>query len=931
MTDLYGQYVIPESLGYIPLSNPNAATLLRNAKAALVVRDGYASGFLHPYLKPAVLDDLLTGLERMGYTFQDLRSFPNRVHGDAVFITNVDGSAELRGEGRFLHTRILSADGKWSGLSTKSVSPDEPVNVKSEINPGETFVAFRNSQREPTAWEKIWWFAKGDIENVHRRFESLVSPPSAEQIEPVRLLWNSKAKGPEAVDQESFYNVLTHLGLEVEKREVADFAIGDLHAESVLVVPSAAAKTLSDEVATSILQTLDRGLLLITDGGSALSRGVGLTLRNDVPILTLFDHQFPSQIVRWPDRPSVPVIEAPPEDATLYYSDQDRRNALVLSEERGQGRYLFFAPLFDPVSGFGYARFPNIPYVLLNELQIRPWLRRPSSEAYFDPGYRQNVSIERLAQLWKRSGIRVIHAAAWHFYDKYSYDYARLIKVAHENGILVYAWFEWPHVSQRFWNQHPEWRQKNGYLADAKVDWRYLMNFRDPKCFAAVMKDTENLLGKDDWDGVNIAEFHYESIGPDDKSRFTPFDPLSRAAFKKKSGFDPLELLDEHSPHYWKTDPAGLQSFWEFRRGSNAALLQMVLDELKKMNDKVSPRRETILTIIDPLEHPEYTDLLGFDLQKTIDIVNKSDVTLQVEDPGVEWSKAPSRYEMMAARYAKFHLKRPFMVDINVLPVHPDNQVGYPTSQPTGAEIVELWRAAASQGSRVALYSEWSLGETDWDLLPYAMAQDATVQRDGDGWLIRSPRTVEFEVGPTTHRWTLDGRPWPCYRKEVVWIPPGEHRLEISKRRDEWLDTSGIEAHLLDITGELLSAETDKSVIAIEYTSPERCLMRFNKRPYWMTLDGSLANLQTTSIGEEYSVVAPPGEHRLRVNTGPSFYYFVQFFSAVSGSLIVLFGVFSSGLLFVLFIVIRVTRRLRVMRERLTRGSRRAPEAEPVS
>ena len=126
---------------------------------------------------------------------------------------------------------------------------------------------------------------------------------------------------------------------------------------------------------------------------------------------------------------------------------------MVIGGQFGEGRYLYFAPLYDPLTRRRLRPFPGLPYLLVNEFASARAMRH-GADAYFDPGYRNNISIERLVPLWRRSGIRAVHAAAWHFYDKYSYDYARLIRVAHQNGILVYAWLEWPHVSEYFWNRH---------------------------------------------------------------------------------------------------------------------------------------------------------------------------------------------------------------------------------------------------------------------------------------------------------------------------------------------------------------------------------------------------------------------------------------------------------------------------------------------
>src|SRR5947208_9164783 len=108
-----------------------------------------------------------------------------------------------------------------------------------------------------------------------------------------------------------------------------------------------------------------------------------------------------------------------------------------------------------------------------------------------------------------------LHVAAWHFYapdaarDRYL---ARLIAACHRKGILVYAWLELPHVSEQFWNDHPEWREKTAVLQDAQLDWRKLMNLTNPDCFRAVSAGVKALVTRFDWDGVNLAELYFESL-----------------------------------------------------------------------------------------------------------------------------------------------------------------------------------------------------------------------------------------------------------------------------------------------------------------------------------------------------------------------------------------------------------------------------------
>lgn len=73
--DVYGSTVIPENIGNIepePFNNHPArlpADLLASGQANLVVRDGFASFFFHPYLDLNMLLQVVDGLKQQGYTF----------------------------------------------------------------------------------------------------------------------------------------------------------------------------------------------------------------------------------------------------------------------------------------------------------------------------------------------------------------------------------------------------------------------------------------------------------------------------------------------------------------------------------------------------------------------------------------------------------------------------------------------------------------------------------------------------------------------------------------------------------------------------------------------------------------------------------------------------------------------------------------------
>ena len=114
--------------------------------------------------------------------------------------------------------------------------------------------------------------------------------------------------------------------------------------------------------------------------------------------------------------------------------------------------------------------------------------------------FRFRLSLARRSGLfrsrWRAAGISALHVAAWHFWerDPQGDEYLRrLIDACHRNAIQVYAWLELPHVSETFWDQHPEWREKTALQQDAQLDWRKLMNLTNRDAFAAVSTGARDL------------------------------------------------------------------------------------------------------------------------------------------------------------------------------------------------------------------------------------------------------------------------------------------------------------------------------------------------------------------------------------------------------------------------------------------------------
>jgi uncharacterized protein YdaL len=74
VVDAYGFQGVPENCGFYSPALQNGiprdvADLLSHARNNLVVRDGFASFFFHPWFSPAVLSRIVLGVQAAGYVF----------------------------------------------------------------------------------------------------------------------------------------------------------------------------------------------------------------------------------------------------------------------------------------------------------------------------------------------------------------------------------------------------------------------------------------------------------------------------------------------------------------------------------------------------------------------------------------------------------------------------------------------------------------------------------------------------------------------------------------------------------------------------------------------------------------------------------------------------------------------------------------------
>jgi hypothetical protein len=587
---------------------------------------------------------------------------------------------------------------------------------------------------------------------------------------------------------------------------------------------------------------VSNGALLILEGESSLAEMFGFRRTAESARVTgLTDCRNPTLAIVWEKGLELPVYELPA-GAQVFSRDRWSKAPLMAGFRRGSGAVLWIAV---PPGERGYERFPYLLNALC-DLGLEPPFRSGRLWAFFDSAYRSRVDLDYFAARWRAAGISALHVAAWHFFepDAQQDAYLRsLIESCHRQGILIYAWLELPHVSEKFWADHPNWREKTAVLQDAQLDWRKLMNLANRDCSRAVAAGVKNLIGRFDWDGVNLAELYFESLeGIANPSRFTPMNADVRAEFKALGGFDPLDLF--RSP----TD-AARRAFLDYR----ATLAQRIegewLSEIESLR-RTRPDLDLVLTHVDDQFDEGMRDAIGADAGRVLPLLDSHSFTFLVEDPATVWHLGPQRYQTIADRYRALtrHADK-LAVDLNIVERY---QNVYPTKQQTGTELFQLVHAAVAGFPRVALYFENSLLAPDLALLPSAAAPVTRFEKVGPKAVLDSPSAVGLPwKGPAI----VDGQPWPVLDAATVWLPAGPHSVEPGG------PVASI--HVLRFNGELKAARiVDAATIEFSYESSARAIALLDRIPAFVQVDGAPA-----PPPRDAALLLPRGQHVVMVSS----------------------------------------------------------------
>lgn len=910
--DLFGQKLYPENLGYVPLDPDKRVgeaavqDIINGAKVNLAVRDGFASCFFHSFLDLNLLKQIVDGVQQLGYKYIDLTEQTNWVKTKDRIILSGSQTYELTLQDQYLSEAYFDADGEVIQRHISEKRIQGPVSLHIEMKPGEMYKA------EPIEYRtRELGFAERILSKANRAITKVFSAEPDWHEARVAILWNHYARGASFNDQASFATAFQSLHINIDTIFVGDQLA--LQNYNLVIVPFAFIDSLQPADYETVVKYVQQGGNLITDQKNALAEELGIHFsQTQLRLRSVRDLSYPEEPISWKYFESFNKVDAEDIDE-VFCQDAATDAAIVIGRSVGKGKVIFFASWFDPLTQQGYSRYPYLLNYVKSYFRLGPIVRRENLETYFDPGLRPTSSAEDLVKQWVRAGIRRIHVAGWHEYPSrpYTYDYGRLIRLAHANGILVYAWLEPPQITREFWKDHPEWREKNYKGEDAQPAWRYAVALTDPACVDSMAFKYRKLLDSFDWDGVNLAELYFESgKGFETPLQFTPMHPSAIREVKRKYGFDLTSIFDQNSPSYWKTNPAIQSALVEYRIGKLDEVYERLMREFYDLA-KSRPGFQVIVTAMDSYGSPELREQIGVDMNHILALQKRYGFHLQVEDPERLWSTDPLRYIRIGKMYEQLIGDRSkLLLDLNILTFRKKSDIiPFPTLIQTGTESFLLVNAASVGAPRYTFYSEETVNPQDLAFFANAASHGVRYERTDAGYSFQAEHSFILRLPKEVPQILLDGMPVTASRENLFFIPVGTHTAEVNPGATGAFSTSSLQPRILSSTHDISNLVYGMRNAKFTYEAEERMLVSFSNEPTQVILDGQDYSFALMKGNDCYTIQLPPGKHEAEVITGNSFSYGVNVTSLWSTTVIAIFGFLAVVLLAGMYLAMKLLHR----------------------
>lgn len=662
---------------------------------------------------------------------------------------------------------------------------------------------------------------------------------------------------------EQYQNALSSVGLNIGIITVSEVSKHNLYSGKVLVIPGDIASHLNTSQINSIVQQVKNGLCLVTDRHTNLSEKLGVIFnRKKIRISGIKDINHPDVCIRWKESVISEQIEntlTGAESAQIFCTEPAAAIPVVIGAKSGKGKFIYISTEFDDPKAFGYGHFPYFHESFIKFFDVQPCKKRNRLVAYLDLGYHENDSLPLLVENMKSYGINEVHISGWYSNERYGKVYEKILNECHQNGILAYMWLELPMVTSEFWDNNPIWRQKTGALSDAALDWRKLMALEDPECFRAVTGYLSGFIDAYEWDGIDIAEFYFESLeGYKRPAEFTPLSDFSRKEFREINGFDPAEIFNPESSYYYKKNRRAIKKFLDFRVDLCTKLNREILTFVRNKN--ASKKLDIYLTQIANPFDKKLNRNIGVNVDDFIKLQKEFGFTMQAEDPYPLWVLGPDRYKKIGKVYRKLLGNKPILtIDINIVSEGRDDP--FPTDVQTGLEFTELLNVASQSADRVCIYAVSTPLKYDYKYAPYALASDCSIRSlSGKEISTSSYKSFWIELDSAISEVFMNGKTWKCVTEKSILVPAGRNSIKFI-----YGNSNSQSVFIREISCELSSYEMKNNLIELSYNENRNVYVTLNRFPRKIILNGKdiVPKCYYNQMKNNYILLLPAGSNSI--------------------------------------------------------------------
>jgi hypothetical protein len=655
---------------------------------------------------------------------------------------------------------------------------------------------------------------------------------------------------------------LSTVGFQVREVSAQGYESLERGRPSLLIIPGKEGQQLDPALVKAILHDVEGGMPLLVDGSTPLTAELGVKALGAQSQITRYRwDRYAQDPIRLPGRLTYLRFKVRPSLQVLAF-DPRHNSPLVVSGSRGHGRFLYSAIPLEPQEGMVFQYLPFLAQAIVDELHVAPTLGADNLCVYIDFGGEPKGDPAVIVAQLKQWSVHEVHLGAFYGSDMFLEFLPRFLAAAHQQGIAVYAWLEYPMVSQEFWDEHPQWREVTASGHRAIMDWRLHMALEDPACFEAVAELTRRLVLDYDWDGVDFAELYFEAERNIFKhpKEFTPMHPTFRQMFQQRYGVDPLTTFNPDSPNYGPRNPKLRSELKDYRVELITQLTQKFMEILANCQTQ-KPYLRTTLTFIDALRDPTVTERYGVDPDRLLALQQKYGFSVEIEDPYTVWNSSPDRYRAIGEHYRpRLQPGTPFTLDVNVVDRIPP---GRPLNRPRGLELYELLANVAANVDLITLYAYSTFSADDMRLVPYVLAAQQMTPGSTEDGALTAQRQLYWRTDTRGRTVYLDGQEWPCRSDSQVLIPAGVHKVSTRPQTgDAGQDTLRIE----NINGTILGAKQAGQHVTLSYESRGRCYVTLNRAPTKVLCDGASGVGKVLSHGGQVCLALPEGKHTVELD-----------------------------------------------------------------